>query len=47
MQWTDWLIAGVIPFTIPQKDTTLLRIDMKAKPRYASKTAEPEGTRRK
>jgi pyruvate ferredoxin oxidoreductase beta subunit len=25
--WTEWLIPGVIPFTVPQKDHALLRID--------------------
>src|SRR5438046_2870751 len=28
--WTDWLIPGVIPFTIPAKDQTILKIDKKA-----------------
>jgi pyruvate ferredoxin oxidoreductase beta subunit len=27
--WTEWLIPGVIPFTIAAKDQTLLRIDKK------------------
>jgi hypothetical protein len=27
--WTEWLIPGVIPFTIPAKDQSLLRIDKK------------------
>src|SRR5438874_425093 len=28
--WTEWLIPGVIPFTIPAKDQTILKIDKKA-----------------
>ncbi len=27
--WTEWLIPGVIPFTIPAKDQSLLRIEKK------------------
>jgi len=27
--WTEWLIPGVIPFTVAQKDQTLLRIEKK------------------
>src|SRR5437588_102717 len=27
--WTEWLIPGVIPFTIPAKDTNILKIDRK------------------
>jgi hypothetical protein len=36
--WTEWLIPGVIPFTIPQKDTKILNIDKK-KPLHAEATA--------
>ena len=27
--WTEWLIPGVIPFTIPAKDQSILKIDKK------------------
>ena len=27
--WTDWLIPGVIPFTVPAKDQAILKIDKK------------------
>jgi hypothetical protein len=27
--WTDWLIPGVIPFTVPAKDLAILKIDKK------------------
>jgi hypothetical protein len=37
-QWTEWLIPGVIPFTIAQKDTHILNIDKK-KPLHAEATA--------
>ena len=38
--WEEWLIPGVIPFTVPQKDTALLRIDKKAQPLHqAAKTS--------
>src|SRR5437870_2820438 len=30
--WTDWLIPGVIPFTVPAKDQAILKIDKKSKP---------------
>ena len=40
MRWTDWLIPGLLAFTIAQKDTTLLRIDMQARPLHSSKTAQ-------
>jgi hypothetical protein len=36
--WTEWLIPGIIPFTIPQKDATLLNID-KRKALHAEKIA--------
>ena len=36
-QWNEWLIPGVIPFTIPAKDQVLLRIDKK--PLHEQKTA--------
>ncbi len=30
--WTEWLIPGVIPFTVPAKDQAILKIDTRAKP---------------
>jgi pyruvate ferredoxin oxidoreductase beta subunit len=27
--WTEWLIPGVIPFTVPAKDVAILKIDKK------------------
>jgi len=35
--WTEWLIPGVIPFTIAAKDQTILKIDKK--PFHEQKTA--------
>jgi len=35
--WTEWLIPGVIPFTIAAKDQTILKIDKK--PLHEQKTA--------
>jgi hypothetical protein len=35
--WTEWLIPGVIPFTIAAKDQTILKIDKK--PIHEQKTA--------
>jgi pyruvate ferredoxin oxidoreductase beta subunit len=38
--WTEWLIPGVIPFTVPAKDVNILKIDKKAKPLHEeAKTA--------
>jgi hypothetical protein len=38
--WTDWLIPGVIPFTVPAKDVAILKIDKKTKPLHEeAKTA--------
>jgi hypothetical protein len=35
--WTDWLIPGVIPFTVPAKDLAIVKIDKK--PVHEQKTA--------
>ena len=35
--WTEWLIPGVIPFTVAAKDQTILKIDKK--PLHEQKTA--------
>jgi hypothetical protein len=38
--WTEWLIPGVIPFTVPAKDVAILKIDKRAKPLHEeAKTA--------
>ncbi|OLC10949.1 MAG: hypothetical protein AUH39_00645 [Chloroflexi bacterium 13_1_40CM_67_9] len=37
--WTDWLVPGVIPFTVAAKDQTILKIDKKAL--HEQKTAWP------
>jgi pyruvate ferredoxin oxidoreductase beta subunit len=38
--WTEWLIPGVIPFTVPAKDVNILKIDKKTKPLHEeAKTA--------
>jgi hypothetical protein len=41
--WTEWLIPGVIPFTVPAKDQAILKIDKKPlheqAPAAAQKTA--------
>ena len=37
--WTEWLIPGVIPFTVPAKDIAILNIDKKAKPLHAEASA--------
>jgi len=36
--WTEWLIPGVIPFTVPAKDQAILNIAKK--PLHASKGVE-------
>ena len=35
--WTEWLIRGVIPFTVSAKDQSILKIDKK--PLHEGKTA--------